>query len=133
MPDLLTRVDEGETQEMSANYVHVTGPVACIRCDYSTAIEHEMGARLEVQQELLMGHINAVHPDWQLDGFKKAFEREQLRSEHQRLQSAVVEKARIMLELHESVGHVCLDVEDTLEATRALIAFEAEHKIGEGK
>ena len=52
-------------------------------------------------------------------------------AEHQRLQSAIVEKARIMLEISEAVGHVCLDVEDTLEATRRLVQFEAEHGIGE--
>ena len=52
-------------------------------------------------------------------------------AKHQRLQSAIVEKARIMLEINEAVGHVCLDVEHTLEATRRLVQFEAEHGIGE--
>ena len=53
------------------------------------------------------------------------------KADHQRLQSAIVEKARIMLEINEAVGHVCLDVEDTLEATRHLVQFESEHGIGE--
>jgi hypothetical protein len=134
MPDLSV-VDEGE--KMAANYVHITGPVSCIRCDYSTAIEHEMGAPLEIQQELLMGHLNAIHPDWQLDGFKRAAEREQLKAQHQRLQSAVVEAAKAdrIAATSGKGGNGDLDAMIAIRghlriAVDALIAFEAENKIG---
>ena len=83
---------------------------------------------MKTQQGELVAHMSRAAqtmPEWRAEITKN-----ETWAEHQRLQSAIVEKARIMLEINEAVGHVCLDVEDTLEATRRLVQFEAEHGIG---
>lgn len=78
MPEVLT--------ETITNYIHVTGPLGCVRCDYSTQIEHEAGMNYEGQQRVFDQHLNGAHPGWQTQSLEQ-FERA-------RLEKAVVEKAK---------------------------------------
>jgi hypothetical protein len=90
-------------------------------------VEYAPDYKSKSQVRRIAAQTGKKYPDM-TDKFKAM----ELRSEHQRLQSAVVEKARAMLARNESMGHECSDVEGTLKATRALVAFESERGITNG-
>lgn len=130
----------------SANFIQVAGPAQCIRCDFTTQPWHDTGMNIEEQQEVLMDHLDAEHKGWETDrrypDMRDKFNAMQVRAEHQRLQSAVVESlrtwrketARLNRTVYATHAHeleLLREVNAPLEpAVDVLMAFEAEHKIG---
>jgi hypothetical protein len=77
--------------------------------------------------------LTRVDPD---DSLEKFMRKRNARAEHERLRAAVVEKSKAAQRSLASITFLNVDVgtfiRELIAANSALIAFEAEHKIGEG-